>query len=718
MRVGLVAATALGLLSGLAAAQPDDTSAPVLLEANEVIYDRTGNRAIARGEVSLAQGGYTVLADEVVYDRTAGTVEAVGNVVLIDDLGDSYFAERMELGDDLEQGFIETVSVRLADESLLVARRGDRRPDGTTVFRDIAYTPCVVCDDAAPTWQIRADKVTHDQTERTITYQNAWLEFGGVPVLYTPYFEHFDATVDRKSGFLTPSFKIDSELGAIIETPYYWAQAPNRDFTFRPSITTDEGPILAIDMRDLQTVGRTNLTVSGTYASFRKDDGQTEDRFRGHLRGDGRYGLGNDWIGGFDLSVVTDDTYLRRYGIDDANVLNNRAFVQRYQNDRFVDAALLGFQDLAPNSDQGQVPIALPHLRAEYTGTFDQWGARWRLRPDLLVLERSEGIDSRRASVAADLEAVRVSPFGDVLTATATLRGDFYAVQGNVATGLNDGEDSFTARLMPRASLDWRRPYSRAAASADGITYGLEPQVNVVLSPTGYDDADIPDDDSLSLEFDETNLFRANRFTGRDVWDEGMRVDYGLRTSATTPDRELWSVFLGQSYRFSETDVFDGVSGLDEDLSDVVGRVGLSPHPYVDVDYRFRFSARDAELSKSDLQLVAGPPRVRVGFGHLLLNEEIEGFGRREEARGAISLRLSENWSAIASTRIDLDAGDRILDTYGVMYEDECLFVILGVEQDFTRDGDAEPSTTVALRVSLRNLGEFGGQTSLSTTAN
>src|SRR3546814_9095279 len=37
----------------------------------------------------------------------------------------------------------------------------------------------------APLWQIKAVKIIHDQEEKTIEYQDAWMEIYGLPVMYT-----------------------------------------------------------------------------------------------------------------------------------------------------------------------------------------------------------------------------------------------------------------------------------------------------------------------------------------------------------------------------------------------------------------------------------------------------------------------------------------------------------------------------------------------------
>ncbi|MFP4126340.1 MAG: LPS-assembly protein LptD [Alphaproteobacteria bacterium] len=706
-RLGLVAGAWVVALGGAAAQEPP--AAGILLEAREVVWDAEGETATATGEVFLAREGYTLSAERVVYAREAETVRAAGDVVLVDPRGNASFAERMELSGDLATGFIESVALRLEDDSLLVARRADREAGNRTTLRDVTYTPCPVCPDAPPTWQINAAKVAHDQDERVVRYRNATFEIAGIPVLFTPFFSHADPSVERRSGFLNPTFTIDSELGGTAEVPYHWAMAPNRDLTIRPTFTTEENALLALDLRDLQRFGRTELTVSGTYASFGEG---VDTRGRGHVDGDGRYRVGEDWDTGFDLELATDDTYLRRYGISNANVLDNRLFAHRVDNDRLVSVEALAFQDLRPDTDQGEVPYALPHLQSTFTGSFAALGADWEVRPNLLGLYRTQGIDSRRASLAGAVRLPQVSRWGDLVTASFSLRGDLYAVRGDAEAGIDDGDVRWRARVMPRATLDWRRPYARTGAN--GIAYGIEPVASVTAAPTGVDDPAIPNEDSLDLEFDETNLLRADRFTGLDRYDEGTKLSYGVRTSATGADRDLWSIFLGQSYRVSDTDAFAGVSGLEDDLSDIVGRVRASPHRWVDADYRFRIGADFGDLSKSDLQVVGGPPRLRLALGHLLLEDAArDGFDRREEGRAALSLRLTDSWSAIASTRRDLDKGEPILDTYGVLYEDACFTLVAGVERDFTRDRDALDGTTIAVRVGFRNLGEFGGTSAL-----
>ena len=70
-------------------------------------------------------------------------------------------------------------------------------------------------------------------------FEDARVEFFGVPLAYVPFMSAPDPTVKRKSGFLFP---IITRHHAIRlrrrRIPYFWALAPNYDLTFRTMLTT------------------------------------------------------------------------------------------------------------------------------------------------------------------------------------------------------------------------------------------------------------------------------------------------------------------------------------------------------------------------------------------------------------------------------------------------------------------------------------------------
>jgi LPS-assembly protein len=239
-------AIVLALITLLGAPKPGEASelpskdVPVLITADELIFDRVEEVVTARGNVEISQNERVLAADEVIYDVPSGTVTAVGNVTLLEPDGEVVFADRAKLDDRLATGFVERVRVLLRDQSRLAAASAERTEGRYVILTDGVFSPCRVCRDhpeRAPLWQIKAKEVVHDQEDKTIEYRDAWMEFFGVPVFYTPYFQHPDPTVERQSGILAPTVGTSENLGFTAQTPVFWAIDDVSDFTFSPIIT-------------------------------------------------------------------------------------------------------------------------------------------------------------------------------------------------------------------------------------------------------------------------------------------------------------------------------------------------------------------------------------------------------------------------------------------------------------------------------------------------
>ena len=96
-------------------------------------------------------------------------------------------------------------------------------------------------------------------------FEDARLEFLGVPMAYFPYMSAPDPTVKRKTGVLTPSYSTSSVYGLGVTVPYYWALAPDYDFTFTPMITSRQGPLLQGEWRQRLLNGAYSIRATGLF---------------------------------------------------------------------------------------------------------------------------------------------------------------------------------------------------------------------------------------------------------------------------------------------------------------------------------------------------------------------------------------------------------------------------------------------------------------------
>ena len=174
LRADLLAAAAVVVLSALpdparAQALPSLASdEPILLQADEVEYARELELVVARGNVEVAQGDRIVRADSLTYNRRDGIVTAQGNVAMVEPDGSVMFASYAQLDEGFAKGIARDLKARLADQTLLVAA-GSTREGRFTQMDKAAYTACELCEDnpdRPALWQIKADKVTHDEQTR------------------------------------------------------------------------------------------------------------------------------------------------------------------------------------------------------------------------------------------------------------------------------------------------------------------------------------------------------------------------------------------------------------------------------------------------------------------------------------------------------------------------------------------------------------------------
>jgi len=695
----------------------DDPEFPVLITADRIIHDDKLGVVVASGNVELSRDQQVVLADSVSYNLRTEVVSASGNVSLLDPDGHVVFANFAELSGDLREGFIRDVRILLSDRSRLAAATGTRIGGNRSILRYGVFSPCELCREdptRAPLWQIKAAVVEHDQDARVIRYRDAWMEIFGIPILYTPYFEHPDPTVDRKTGFLAPTFGGSGVLGSTYQQPYFWAISQDKDFTFSPIFTTKRSVVGVGRYREVLPTGTIDLRASLAHTDRERRDGTIEnDVFRGHIDSTARFDINDSYRMGVDVQRATDDTYMRLYNFSTAQDLTSRAFIEGFNGRNYLAVNNYLYQGLRSTDDDATLPIIHPLAEYNYMSDPGVAGGKYTLDASLMALTRTEGRDSRRLSAAIGWELPYTGPAGDVYNLVARVQGDGYWVSdvdpnsNNVDSG-NATENGLTGRIFPQLALQWRYPWVRHSGTMHQV---VEPIVQAVLAPNGSNPGKIPNEDSQDFEFDDTNLFSLNRFTGVDRVTPGSRVDYGLKWTVTGDDGGWASAFVGQSYRLHEDSVFEEGSGVEDNLSDIVGRVEVKPTYALDLRYRFRIDKDDLTARRSEFDLKVGPPALNLNLGYVFIDPDAQAdeFGGREELNWMLYSRLSKYWSAFGGIRTDLEASETRDASIGLTYEDECFLIQAIGRRSFFSDREIEPENSVYVNFVFKHLGTTTG---------
>ncbi len=681
--------------------QNSDTNTPLILEADAVTYDTENQVARAIGAAEAFYGERVLGADSLIYDVANGTVSATGAVALRNDDGTFLFADDASLATNLSNGTISQPRVIIEGGGKLAAVEGERVDDRYTVLSKAVYSACDVCaDDRVPLWRVRADRVIHDEVSRDIIYEDATFDIEGVSVFYLPYFRHPDPTVERRSGFLTPSFSRDSTIGASIKTPYFFNLAPNRDLTITPYVTTKDGPLIEGEYRARTEIGQYLLWGSATYNNSLNDDAE----FRGALRGQGLFLLDSygfrDWYWGYGLDLASDDTFLRRYGYSDRDRTTSRLFVGSQTDRLFTETSLVHFQSFRPDEDSDTVPQPTPEFR--YSNRIMQdptWGIA-TVEANALRLDRETGRDFNRIGTGLAWERQFLTNPGILVTPFADAQADLYLIEDDPVLSENA-----EIRLTGAVGVDVRYPF---IAQNNFGTHVIEPIAQVIAAPNSNDDDQLPNEDSLDIEFDETNLFsRDSRFPGLDRFESGTRANLGVRYNLETESGAEFEAVYGRVVRLRDNDEFSDASGLKDQLSDHVGALRLTLPPYLDITHRFRIDGDENEFRRHELYAQAEYGTAKGTLGYVYVKADpFAGFtDDREEVYGSGSIKLAEEWTLYGSARHDLNESRFVSSRGGLRYENECCAVDLSVKRRFNDDRDANDETSVGFEVRLKSLG-------------
>ena len=722
------AATSSQTVQTTTAAQPVAQDNEVILKADQFEENRDTSVITASGNVEIRVGARTLKADKVIYDRATETVRAQGHVQITDDSGQVQFADEIEADEDFRNGFATRFSARMGQNGVVTASSAIRSDGTRNSLEQVIFTNCPICEEKGsdPTWALRARRATLDQNDQMISYQDAVLELGGLPVLYIPWFAHPDPNSERRSGLLIPDAGVSSRLGAFYEQPYLYVVSPSEDVIVAPMLMTNVNPLVKVEYRRRFFSGFVEAQGSFTHEQEFNSDGDKfgDETWRSHLYAVGKFDINKEWQWGFGIESQTDDLYDLRYDIDGENDLRGliasqprqlltQLYTTAQQPDFYFEAGTFLFQGLRASDIDSQIPTVAPSL---FTQKVFDLGAAGQIATDFsaVALFRNDVqqlptgqppggplptsfpvLDTARATASAEYGSQFIFGPGLVFEPFASGRGDIYRVDDGTAAGAQD-----LTRFLGVAGGQISYPLISRSPGMDII---IEP---IVMAAYGTPDANnpiIPNEDSLVFEADETNLFKPSAVTNYDLWEGGARAAVGVNATAQIgKDFEL-SALVGRRWREDADPAFNQLSNLSGENSDYVAAVRADLAKVVDVGARFRMND-DLSINRIDVDAGVNIWAIRGDARYFKVAETPTGA----EDEGIVwngSLAFDNHWAAVVQQARNITQNDDIKLSLGVRYQDECSYFLLAYERSGGRDRTLGPSEAIRFTFALTGLG-------------
>ncbi|WP_434779426.1 LPS-assembly protein LptD [Neisseria sp. Ec49-e6-T10] len=566
------------------------------------------------------------------------------------------------------------------------------------------------CQPGDSSWYLKADKIDIDYGRNVGVARNARIVFEGVPILYTPWID-FPLDNGRKSGLLAPTFKFGSD-GFELETPYYFNLAPNYDATVYPRYINSRGFMLGGQFRYLMP------SYSGKLeGQFLPHDKKTkEDRHLLSLQHAQIFDqLPIPVRMNIDFNQVSDDNYFRDFG-DRVSVasnvnLNREIWFGSGKNigTGYISASIRaqGYQTL--QNDEGTLikPYArLPEIKVNYTQPIMK--ASFSLNTEFTRFH-----SSRMQS-------------GNRFVAYPTVAWDFTESWGyfRPKVGVHytqysldefQGQNSRSkTRSLPIISIDTGLSFERPSMFAgQQHTQTLEPRLFYTYI-TSKSQNDLPNFDSSENDFNFTQLFRENRFSGQDRINGANQITAALTSRYINNENglERLRVMIGQRFYFKKEDMSLSGEIRDRDKvgSDFLAQVGgdLNRNWRLDTDYHYNQALKTTERFSSSLRY--NPEAGKTVSLRYLFDREEETYpgqyGRVSQLDLAAQWPIGKKFYVLGRQNYSFADKESLEQLLGVEYNDGC-WSLRVVGQRYVTDKD-RTKNAIFVQLELGNLGGIG----------
>jgi LPS-assembly protein len=496
---------------------------------SEIYDNEIGNY---EGNVEMKRADQKASSNAANYDSISETLDLHGNV---------YYSED-ELALYTESATLNLASdeARLRD-SLFVSPATPLRGKAEAIYRDsdtlsrykgVAYTACVPGNQD---WIVHANDLKMNKTTGYGSAKNAWVEFKGVPVFYSPYLS-FPLDNRRLTGFLAPSFGNTQNGGFSFSAPFYWNIAPNYDATLRPRYYTKRGIMLAGDFRYL-----TKSSQGSVSAEYMPED--TTVSANDPIRSSSRYlaSIKNKTQfsphinSNVDLNLVSDKFYFAELG--NALSFPNFSHVRSVADVSYIDqgVSLIGkvenYQTIDPNLTGRLRPYRrLPQLNLNLNHTFDSL-VDIGLNNEFVYFQHDKSslvADSVPDGLRFNIEPYISLPWNSA-SAFVTPKLSFKYTQ-YLLDNVNPGNPDSVSRTVPIASIDSGMFFEKdVSLGGSSMLHTIEPRLFYLFIPK-VSQSDIPIFDSSFYDFSFNSLFRENRFSGTDRVQDANQITPALTT--------------------------------------------------------------------------------------------------------------------------------------------------------------------------------------------
>ena len=697
------------------------------IKYDNAIFDQKNSTFEAIGNVEIFQvyESFVIKNNKIIYDQNNNIISSDDTTRIEDKFGNIYFVDnfKFEIDQDLIKvknlvtkdnqnnifktslAFFNTKSGKIFGKDVNANLNSpldnhDFRLNGNSIviennLSEITKGVFTTCKkrDGCPPWQLSAKKIKHNKEKREIIYDSATLKVYDIPIAYFPKFFHPDPTVKRRTGFLVPTIKNSSTSGNYLSTPFFYAVADNKDFTFSPRFYGEEKILVQTEYRqkDFKTDQIADFSI------FTKKNGSSKSHFFYELDKDLTVNKFDTGDVNFKFQAMSNDTYIRSNNlkgelIKENNILENSINIDLYSNDLSINLSSTVYEDLDKiNNDRYEYILPNLELTKNIEG-FNTLNGNFSLNSNSLIRNYNTNVyEKNNINDLIFSSNPKINKYGFFNNYEFLVRN---SNTENKNTNYKNKKSLFLSGIYQYNS-------SLPLIKENDFTQKIfKPKLSIKIAPSHT-----KDERNSERKIDLNNIYSLNRTTDNQSIEGGLSAAYGFDYSISDKlkSNEIFNIKLANNVRLSKNDDLTNTNQMGEKMSNLFSEIKYSPNKIITTKYISSLKNNLKDISYENLITDFKINKFVTTFDYL---NENNTSSKTSFLSNETSYFIDESNSLSFSTRENKTKGLTEYYKFWYQYKNDCLAASIEYNKDFYSDRDVKPEESILFKLSIIPFGK------------
>ena len=648
-----------------------------------------------------------IFLDNFEYDANKNILKSIGLIKINDVNKNSYEFSQVYIDTSKKEILGTDIKAFLNDKNFKINKNNKPRIFANTVsinkkntsFEKSIFTLCDYRkNNKCPPWTIQSSKMLHDSQKKTIYYDNALLKVYNIPIFYFPKLSHPDPTVDRRSGFLPPTFSNTKNLGSGISIPYFWALNDDKNLTLNSRLLNSEHPLFTAEyhqvFKDSSLMTDFGYTKGYKKTTDNKKPGDKSHFFSRFVKNfDNPFESQSSLV--LNLQEVSNDKYLKLYKINselvdyNTEILENSLEYTYLNDDLFFGFNSSVFEKLNKNYND-KYEFILPEITLNKNIINDEnFGL-----VDLQTNYKVHNYDTNKLTnfLINDINwssNIRYHKTGFISQILGNFKNLNYETK-NIDKYKKDTTTEIHGALGFLSQLNFRKD------TPDGL-HLLKPKMLMRYSPGSMR----KEDDGFLLN--PTLAFNMSRLSNNNNFEKGLNTAIGFDYNIRKNQKEF-DFSLAQIINQKENKQMASKTSLDEKMSDLVGEVNHNLNENLNIRYNFAIDQNLNQFNYNEVGADFNFDPFNINFNFL---EENKHIGDQKYLGTKINYTKNNNGMFSFETKRNLVTDSSEFYNLSYEYINDCLKAGLVYRREFYEDSELEPENSLMFQITLSQFGSI-----------